>query len=232
MVTGRAKAAVKAGVGTSINPGHGLLEELLARFGVFARIANFRKKQHIFSQNDSADAVFYIQNGSVKLNISSQGGKEATIGLLHPGDFLGEESIGAEHAVRTHTAIALTDCILLQIKKEEVIKMLREQPAFSELFIQFLLARNLRTREQLVDQLFNSTEKRLARALLMLAGYNENQKGPLVVPKISQEALAAMVGTTRSRINMFMNRFKKLGYVRHNGELIINSSLLDIAFRD
>ena len=232
MLTLRAKPAVAAESEPSIKSQQGVLEQLLAQFGVFARIVNLKKKQHIFSRNEPADAIFYIQKGSVKLNISSKTGKEATIGLLHAGDFLGEESMGAEHAARTHTAIALTDCVLLQIKKEEVVKMLREQPAFSELFVRFLISRNARTQQQLIDRLFSSTEKRLARTLLMLAGFNDNPGGPLVIPKISQEALAAMVGTTRSRVNMLMNRFKKLGLIHQNRETKINSSLLEVAFRE
>ncbi|MBZ5530169.1 MAG: Crp/Fnr family transcriptional regulator [Acidobacteriia bacterium] len=204
----------------------------LSKAGLGRTIVHLRKTQIVFSQGDAADSVFYIQKGRVKLTVVSRSGKEATIALLGAGDFVGEACVAAAQPLRMATAIALSDAVLLKVDKEAMIRVLHHQNALSEIFVAYLLARNARIQEDLVDQLFSSSEKRLARILLLLAQFGKEGAPNKVVPKISQEVLAEMVGTTRTRVNFFMNRFRKLGFVEYNGELRIHSSLLNIVLHD
>ena len=194
-------------------------------------ISSFSKKQTMFAQGDSSDAVFYIQEGRVKLTVVATGGKEATIGILTQGDFFGEGCLAGQ-PLRMCSATAMADCSVMRIDKKSMIEVLHRERAFSDLFVAYLLTRNIRYEEDLVDQLFNSSEKRLARILLLLAHFGKGGKPETVIPKISQETLAEMVGTTRSRVNFFMNRFRKLGFVRYNGELEVHSSLLNVVLHD
>jgi CRP/FNR family transcriptional regulator, cyclic AMP receptor protein len=175
-------------------------------------------KKRIFAQGESSDAVFYIQKGKVKLTVVSKSGKEATIGILNEGDFFGEGCLAGQ-PLRRCSATAMTDCSVMEIDKKYMLEVLHREHAFSDMFVAYLLTRNLRYEEDLVDQLFNSSEKRLARILLLLAHFGKDGKPEVVIPKISQETLAEMVGTTRPRINFFMNKFRKLGFVRYDGEL-------------
>jgi CRP/FNR family cyclic AMP-dependent transcriptional regulator len=195
------------------------------------KIATFPKKETIFSQGDSSDAVFYIQEGKVKLTVVSDAGKEATIGILNEGSFFGEGCLTGQH-LRLCSATALTDCSLMRIDKKAMMEVLHREREFSDMFVAFLLTRNIRYEEDLVDQLFNSSEQRLARVLLLLAHFGKDGKPEVAIPKISQETLAEMVGTTRSRVSFFMNRFRKLGFIRYNGELEVHSSLLNIVLHD
>ena len=195
-------------------------------------IVDLKKGQRIFSQSDAATAVFYVQTGKIKLTVISKRGKEATIALLGAGNFLGEECIAAMQMQRVATATALTPSSLLRIERAEMVRVLHQEQLFSEVFVAYLLARNARVQEDLVDQLFNSSEKRLARALLLLAQFGKEGKPETVIPKISQETLADMIGTTRSRVSFFMNRFRKLGFIEYNGHLSIHSSLLNVILHD
>ncbi len=195
-------------------------------------IVALEKKQIVFSQGDPADAVFYVQSGRIKLSVISKGGKEATIALLTEGDFLGEECIANSQPLRMATATAITEGAVLKIDKKEMVRALHEQHALSDIFVAYLLSRNRRVQEDLVDQLFNSSEKRLARALLLLAQFGKENQLETVIPKISQEVLAEMVGTTRSRVNFFMNRFRKLGFIEYNGTLLVHPSLLSVVLHD
>ena len=191
----------------------------------------FLKKQTIFAQGDPADAVFYLQTGRVRLTVVSKTGKEATIGILHDDSFFGEGSLAGQ-TVRMGTATAMTDCTVLRIEKTAMVGALHREHTLSDLFVAYLLTRNIRYEEDLVDQLFNSSEKRLARLLLMLAQFGKEGVPETVVPKISQETLAEMIGTTRSRVSFFMNRFRKLGFIHYNGGLQVHSSLLNIVLHD
>ncbi|HLW55081.1 MAG TPA: Crp/Fnr family transcriptional regulator [Candidatus Angelobacter sp.] len=204
----------------------------LAQAGLGRTIVELKKKQTIFSQGDPADAVFYIQRGKVRLSVISSAGKEATIALLAPGDFIGEDCIASSHPQRMATATAMTDSAVLKIERTEMVRALHEQHALSDIFVSYLLARNLRVQEDLVDQLFNSSEKRLARALLLLAQFGKDGTPETVIPKISQEVLAEMVGTTRARVNFFMNRFRKLGFIEYNGTLLVRRSLLNVVLHN
>jgi CRP/FNR family cyclic AMP-dependent transcriptional regulator len=204
----------------------------LASAGVGRTIVDLKKGQNVFSQGDAATAVFYIQTGKIKLTVISKRGKEATIALLGAGNFLGEECIAAMQLQRVATATALTPSSLLRIERAEMVRVLHQEQLFSEVFVSYLLARNARVQEDLVDQLFNSSEKRLARALLLLAQFGKEGKPETVIPKISQETLADMIGTTRSRVSFFMNRFRKLGFIEYNGKLSIHSSLLNVILHD
>jgi len=195
------------------------------------KIAAFPKKQTIFVQGDSSDAVFYIQKGKVRLTVVSKTGKEAIIGILNEGSFFGEGCLTGQ-PLRLCSATAMTDCAVMKIDKKSMVEVLHRETAFSELFVAYLLARNIRYEEDLVDQLFNSSEKRLARVLLLLANFGKVGKPEVAIPKISQETLAEMIGTTRSRVSFFMNRFRKLGFVRYNGKLEVHSSLLNIVLHD
>jgi len=204
----------------------------LANAGAGRTIVDLKKGQRIFSQGDAANAVFYVQTGKIKLTVISKRGKEATIALLGAGNFLGEECIAAMQMQRVATATALTPSSLLRIERAEMVRVLHQEQLFSEVFVSYLLARNARVQEDLVDQLFNSSEKRLARALLLLAQFGKEGKPETVIPKISQETLADMIGTTRSRVSFFMNRFRKLGFIEYNGHLSIHSSLLNVILHD
>ncbi len=204
----------------------------LASAGAGRTIVDLKKGQRIFSQGDAANAVFYVQTGKIKLTVISKRGKEATIALLGAGNFLGEECIAAMQMQRVATATALTPSSLLRIERTEMVRVLHQEQLFSEVFVAYLLARNARVQEDLVDQLFNSSEKRLARALLLLAQFGKEGKPETVIPKISQETLADMIGTTRSRVSFFMNRFRKLGFIEYNGHLSIHSSLLNVILHD
>jgi CRP/FNR family cyclic AMP-dependent transcriptional regulator len=196
------------------------------------KIASFLKKQAIFAQGDPSDAVFYIREGKIKLTVVSEGGKEATIGILDEGAFFGEGCLTGQ-PVRMCSATALTDCLVMRINKKSMMEVLHREHAFSDLFVAYLLTRNIRYEEDLVDQLFNSSEKRLARILLLLARFGKEGVPEAVIPNINQETLAEMVGTTRSRISFFMNRFRKLGFVDYDGgEMQVHSSLLNIVLND
>jgi CRP/FNR family transcriptional regulator, cyclic AMP receptor protein len=208
-------------------------DAFLATIGEGRRSVLFPRKQGIFAQGDAADAVFYVQTGKVKLTVVSKTGKEATIGILGEGDFFGESSLAGQ-ALRMDSATAMTDCAVLRIEKKTMIEVLHQEHEFSDLFVAYLLARSVRYEEDLVDQLFNSSEKRLARILLLLAHFGKEGKPEAVVPKISQEMLAEMIGTTRSRVSFFMNRFRKLGFVDYDGGsgLQVHSSLLHLVLHD
>jgi CRP/FNR family transcriptional regulator, cyclic AMP receptor protein len=203
----------------------------LAKVGEGRKIADYSKNQVIFSQADPANTVFYIQKGKVKLTVVSDAGKEAVIAILGAGDFLGEGSL-AGRPLRMATAAAISDCSIVQIEKAAMIRVLHEEPAFSEMFLAYMLSRNMRIEEDLVDQLFNSSEKRLARVLLLLANFGKEGKPEPVLAKISQETLAEMIGTTRSRVSFFMNKFRKMGFIEYNGGLHVHSSLLNIVLHD
>lgn len=189
------------------------------------------KNHTIFSQGDTADAVFYLQVGKVKLSLVSQQGKEAVLALLEPGAFFGESCLAGQ-VVRMATATAEEECVLVRIEKSAMIRVLHKDAAFSALFMSYLLLHNMRIEEDLVDQLFNSSEKRLARMLLLLAHFGKDGKPESVMPKVSQETLAEMIGTTRSRVSFFMNKFRKLGFIEYNGTLRVHSSLLNVVLHD
>jgi CRP-like cAMP-binding protein len=206
-------------------------QSFLTKVGKGKTTLHSPKKQMIFSQGDAAEAVFYIQTGKVKLTVVSQQGKEAVIAILERGAFFGESCLAGQ-SVRTATATAVEDCSLLRIDKEAMLLVLHQEPTFAELFMAYLLAHTIRIEEDLVDQLFNSSEKRLARVLLLLAHFGKEGKPETVITKISQETLAEMIGTTRSRVSFFMNKFRKMGFIDYNGELHVHSSLLNIVLHD
>jgi CRP-like cAMP-binding protein len=203
----------------------------LAKVGKGRTISEYRKNQVIFAQSDPAEAIFYVQKGKVKLTVVSHNGKEAVIAILGVGDFLGEGCL-AGRPLYLGTATAMSDCSVVRLEKAATVSVLREQPAFSEMFLTYLLSRNIRIEEDLVDQLFNSSEKRLARLLLLLANFGKESKPEPIIAKISQETLAEMIGTTRSRVSFFMNKFRKLGFIEYNGGLHVHSSLLNIVLHD
>ncbi|HYW38830.1 MAG TPA: Crp/Fnr family transcriptional regulator [Terriglobales bacterium] len=206
-------------------------KRFLSTIGEGRKAVAVPRKQRIFAQGDSADAVFYVQTGKVKLTVVSKTGKEATIGIVGEGDFFGEGSLAGQ-ALRMGSATAMTNCAILRIETKAMMEVLHREHKFSDLFVAYLLARNIRYEEDLVDQLFNSSEKRLARILLLLAHFGKEGKPETVVPKISQEMLAEMVGTTRPRVSFFMNRFRKLGFIHYNGGLQVHSSLLSVVLHD
>jgi CRP/FNR family transcriptional regulator, cyclic AMP receptor protein len=195
------------------------------------RLLKFRRVEKIYSQGDPARSVMYIQQGGVRLSVGSESGKEAVVAVLGPRDFFGEGCLAGQ-PVCMATATAIVPTSILAIDKDEMMRVLRTEHAFSDLFISHMLTRNIRVEEDLVDQLFNSSEKRLARALLLLARYGKDDQPHGVLPKISQEVLAETIGTTRSRVNFFMNKFKKLGFIKYNGGLQINTSLLSVVLHD
>lgn len=199
--------------------------------GVKRKIVAYRKRQIIFSQGVASRSVLYLQSGSVKITVTSASGKEAVIALLHPGDFFGEGCIAGQ-PLRVTTAVALTPSSVLEIDKKEMIRVIHEEHDFSDRFVAHMLKRNVRVEEDLVDQLFNSSEKRLARALLLIARYGNEGKPEKIVARVSQGTLAEMIGTTRSRVSFFMNKFRKLGFIRYNGGLHINDSLLRVILHD
>lgn len=206
-------------------------QTFLATIGVGRKLMSVAKKGAIFSQGDKADAVFYIQKGKVRLSVVSQRGKEATIGILGEGEFIGEGALAGQ-PLRLCSANAMSRCDLLRVEKNVMMEALAREQKLSDVFVTYLLARNIRFQEDLVDQLFNSSEKRLARILLLLARFGKEGSPESVVPKVSQEILAEMVGTTRSRVSFFMNRFRKLGFIQYNGGMSVHSSLLNVILHD
>src|ERR1700722_8086614 len=204
---------------------------LRTKFGVEGTTLNCRKGRVIFTQGDPSDAVFSIQKGKVKLTVISKQNKEAVLAIMSAGDLIGEACLAGQ-PVRMVTASALTDCTIVRLAKPGMMRLLQEDAAFSELVLSYVLTRNIRIEEDLVDQLFNSSEKRLARILLLLANFGKEGKPEVVIPSISQETLAEMVGTTRSRISFFMNKFRKLGFIEYNGKLEVHSSLLNVGLHD
>jgi len=204
----------------------------LASAGLGRRIVQLRPKQAFFSQGDPADSVFYLQKGRARVTVVSKAGKEATITLLSSGDFVGEEALAAASGLRLATATAIAACTALKIKRDEMIRVLHEEHAFSDLFLKFLLDRSMRIQADLVDQLFNSSEKRLARILLLMAEFGKPGEPEPLIPKISQETLAEMIGTTRSRVSFFMNSFRKLGFIDYNGRIRVHKSLLNVILHD
>jgi CRP-like cAMP-binding protein len=207
------------------------VQAFLAAAGVSARTVRFAAGAVIFAQGTPANSVFYTQTGDIKLSVLSSAGKEAVVAMLGPGDFFGEGCLAGQTR-RMSTATAVMRTALLRIRQVDMVRMLRDHPEFSNRFIAHMLTRNIRIEEDLVDQLFNSSEKRLARTLLLLARYGKEDVTPRELPKLSQETLAEMVGTTRSRVNFFMNKFRKLGLIEYNGGLKVNSSLLSIVLHD
>jgi CRP/FNR family transcriptional regulator, cyclic AMP receptor protein len=199
--------------------------------GVARKVIEFKKADVVYSQGDAAKSIMYLQAGGIKLSVVNEVGKEAVVAILEPGDFFGEGCLAGQ-PVRMGTATAITPSAVLNIEKSEMFKVLHEQHAFSDRFLTFMLARNIRIEEDLIDQLFNSSEKRLARTLLLLARYGKEDRPQGVLPKVSQETLAEMIGTTRSRINFFMNKFRKLGFIKYNGGLQINTSLLTVVLHE
>jgi CRP-like cAMP-binding protein len=203
----------------------------LATIGEGRRIVAVLKKQTIYAQGDRADAVFHVQKGKVRLTVVSKAGKEATIGIVSERNFFGEGALAGQ-LLRMGSAAAMTDCELLRVDKKVMLGVLHREHAFSDMFVAYLLARNIRYEEDLDDQLFNSSEKRLARILLLLAHFGKEGAPETVIPQISQETLAEMIGTTRSRVSFFMNRFRKLGFIQYNGGLKVHTSLLNVVLHD
>jgi CRP/FNR family transcriptional regulator, cyclic AMP receptor protein len=215
------------------NPAKGAFDaqEFLAKVGVGKIILKFEKNQNVFVQGDVADTVYYIQKGKIKVTVISKHDKEAVVGILGPSQFFGEGCMNG-HALRIATTTAMEDCVITSITKLAMKATLRDQPAFSEMFVAYLLTRNSRIEEDLIDQLFNSSERRLARMLLLLSHFAKEGPPQPIVPHISQETLAEMIGTTRSRVSHFMNKFRKLGLISYNGHIEVNSSLLDAVLHD
>jgi CRP-like cAMP-binding protein len=205
--------------------------EFLARVGAGKTILEFHRNQTVFAQGDAADTVFYIQKGKVKLTVLSEQGKEAVVAILQPGQFFGEGCLNG-HPLRIATTTAMEDCTVTAIAKDAMIAMLHQEPKFSELFMSYLLTRNSRIEEDLIDQLFNSSERRLARLLLLLANFGKAGGPQPINPNISQETLAEMIGTTRSRVSFFMNKFRKLGFISYNGKIEVHNSLLSAVLHD
>jgi CRP-like cAMP-binding protein len=208
------------------------LATFLEEAGVGRRIVQLKPKQPFFSQGSSVDSIFYLQTGRAKLTVVSQEGKEATIALLAAGEFIGDESLANLGGLHMATASAIDPCTALRIEREEMIRLMHEEHAFSEMYLKFLLTRNMRAQADLVAQLFDSSEKRLARILLLMAEFGKPGEPEQYIPKISQETLAEMVGTTRSRVSFFMNRFRKLGLIEYNGRIQVNRSLLNVVLHD
>jgi CRP-like cAMP-binding protein len=204
----------------------------LASAGLGRRIVQVAPKEAFFSQGDPADAVFYLQKGRAKITVVSKAGKEATISLVIPGEFVGEGALVVSSGLRLSTATAITACTALKIRREEMIRVMHEEHEFSDMFLKFLLERSMRIQADLVDQLFNSSEKRLARILLLMAEFGKPGEPVQYIPKISQETLAEMIGTTRSRVSFFMNRFRKLGLIEYNGRIRVHKSLLNVILLD
>jgi CRP-like cAMP-binding protein len=204
----------------------------LANAGLGRRIIELQPKDIFFSQGDPAETVFYLQRGRARLTVVSQSGKEATITLLSDGDFVGEESLASIPGLRLATASAVNSCVALKITREQMARVMHDEPQFADLFFKFLLARSMRTQADLIDQLFNSSEKRLARILLLMAEFGKPGERETFIPPVSQETLAEMIGTTRSRVSFFMNRFRKLGFISYNGRIQVNKSLLNVVLLD
>lgn len=208
------------------------IKDFLATAGPGKIILSLSPRQSVFLQGDPSDAVYYLQDGRAKLSVVSKRGKEATVTLLSKGDFFGEEAMSSVSAPRTATASAISACKVLRIEREKMLLTLHEEHAFSDLFVQFILTRGVRTQADLVDQLFNSSERRLARILLLMADYGKDGEPEMYIPHVTQETLAEMIGTTRSRVSFFMNRFRKLGYIEYNGRIRVHTSLLNIVLQD
>jgi CRP-like cAMP-binding protein len=206
-------------------------KSFLAKIGKGKTHTDHPKNQKVFSQGDAAQAIFYIQKGKVKLTDVSKQGKEAVIAILGVGDFFGEGSLAGQ-PLRMSTVTTISECSIVRIGKADTVRVLHDEPAFSEMFLHYLLSRNIRIEEDLVDHLFNSSEKRLARVLLLLANFGKEGKPETVIPKMSQETLAEIIGTTRSRVSFFMNKFRKLGFITYNGHLEVHSSLLNVVLHD
>jgi CRP/FNR family transcriptional regulator, cyclic AMP receptor protein len=206
--------------------------QYLANCGTGRRIVRFKPKHAFFSQGSTADSVFYIHSGRAKLTVVSKRGKEATITLLTAGDFVGEESLAGEGKSHTATACAITACVTIKIEKWEMLRVLREEHSFSDLFVKFMVARGIRAQADLIDQLFNSSERRLARILLLMADYGKPGEPEALIPAITQETLANMIGTTRSRVSFFMNRFRKLGFIDYKGRIWVHKKLLNVVLQD
>jgi CRP/FNR family transcriptional regulator, cyclic AMP receptor protein len=204
----------------------------LASEGDGRKFVRLKAKQAFFAQGAPADSIFYLQAGRAKLTVVSKKGKEATVTLLAAGDFMGEESLTSEDTTRTSTAIALMACVALKIGRETVLRILHEEHAFSAFFLNFMLLRGIRTQADLIDQLFNSSERRLARILLLMADFGKPGEPETLIPAVTQETLAEMIGTTRSRVSFFMNRFRKLGYIEYHGRIRVNKSLLNVVLQD
>jgi CRP/FNR family cyclic AMP-dependent transcriptional regulator len=204
----------------------------LSSIGKGRNVVTLKPKEVLFSQGSSANSIFYLQKGRAKLTVVSMAGKEATITLIAAGDFVGEESVASIIGVRHATATAVTACTALKIERTEMLRTIHEEHAFSDLFVAFLLARSMRTQADLIDQLFNSSEKRLARILLLMAEFGQSGRQQTLIPAITHETLAAMIGTTRSRVCFFMNRFRKLGYIEYSGRIRVNKSLLTVVLHD
>jgi CRP/FNR family transcriptional regulator, cyclic AMP receptor protein len=217
---------LKAGAKTAFNA-----QDFLDSAGVARKVQEFTKKEKIFVQGDPCENVLYVQKGGVRLSVVNESGKEAVVAVLGQGDFFGEGCLAGQ-PTRIGTATAITATTILLIEKKEMVRVLHAEHAFSDRFISYMLSRNIRVEEDLVDQLFNATEKRLARTLLLLARYGSVDKPQTLLPKISQEMLAEMVGTTRSRVNVFMNKFRKLGFIQYNGKIKVNTSLLSVVLHD
>ena len=211
---------------------HLTLPHFLAEAGLGRRIVQLKPKQALFSQGGPADSIFYLQSGRAKLSVFSENGKEATITLFAVGDFIGEESLATLGGLHMTTATAITACKAMEIQREEMVRVMHEESAFSDLFLRFLLVRSMRTQADLIDQLFNSSEKRLARVLLLLAEFGKPGEPESLIPEITQETLAEMIGTTRSRVSFFMNRFRKLGFIQYNGRIRVHKSLLNVVLHD
>jgi CRP-like cAMP-binding protein len=208
------------------------LATFLEEAGVGRKVVHLQPKQVFFLQGETADSVFYLRTGSARLTVASQDGKEATVALLSSGEFIGEESLASAGGLHLATATAIVVCTALEIAREEMIRVMYEERSFSDMYMKFLLARSMRTQADLVDQLFNSNEKRLARILLLLTEFGEPGKPEPFIPPITQETLAEMVGTTRSRVSFFMNRFRKLGLIEYNGRIKIHRSLVNVILHD
>src|SRR6266540_798223 len=206
-------------------------KSFLAKIGEGRTISKYRKGQIVFSQGDPADAVFYVQKGKVKVAVVSDQGKEAVVAILGTDEFCGEGCLAGQPR-RMSTVTAMTECLVMRLEKTSIIRVLRDEPAFSEIFISHLLVRTIRVEEDLIDQLFNSSEKRLARLLLVLANFGKEGRPEPIVGKISQETLAEMIGTTRARVSFFMNKFRKLGFIEYNGTLEVHNSLLNVVLYD
>jgi CRP-like cAMP-binding protein len=204
----------------------------LANPGLGRKLVTLKPKENFFVQGSLADSVFYLQSGRAKLTVVSERGKEATITMLAAGDFVGEESIAAVAGLRMATAVAITACTTLKITRDEMARVMHEEHGFSDLFLKFLVTRGMKTQADLVDQLFNSSEKRLARILLLMAEYGQPGKTEILIPYITQETLADMIGTTRSRVSFFMNRFRQLGFIDYNGRIRVHKSLLNVILLD
>jgi CRP/FNR family transcriptional regulator, cyclic AMP receptor protein len=206
--------------------------DFLTKAGLGRRIVQLEPKEAFFSQGGLADSIFYLQMGRAKLTVVSQNGKEATITLLAAGDFVGEESLASVGERRMASATAITACTALKIERQEMVRVMHAEHSFSDIFVKFLLARSMRTQADLIDQLFNSSERRLARILLIMAEFGMPGEPELLIPQITQETLAEMIGTTRSRVSFFMNRFRKLGFIEYNGRIRVHKSLLNVILHD